>query len=62
MSKKKGKKSKGILKFEGMRIEKRLKKAFNIVTVFSAITSLVGLIAIIIDIKNTLCNIFDLFI
>ncbi len=38
--------------FGGMRIEKKLKKAFNIVTVISAFASLVGMVAIIIVIGN----------
>ena len=42
-----------------MRIEKRLKKAFNIVTVISAVASLVGLIAILVvtsNFKNAMAN------
>ena len=38
--------------FRGMRIEKRLKKAFNIVTVISAVSSIIGLIAIVVVISN----------
>ena len=48
MGKSKGKK--GL--FGGMRIEKKLKKAFNIVTVISAFASFVGMMAIIIVIGN----------
>ena len=46
-------KAKGnLFSFKGDRIEKRLKKAFNIVTIISAIASLVGLVAIIVVIAN----------
>ena len=48
MSKNKSKKAKKFLNFKGMRIEKRLKKAFGVVTVISAAASLIGLIAIIV--------------
>ena len=49
----------GFFNFRGMRIEKRLKKAFNIVTVISAVASLVGLIAILVvtsNFKNAMAN------
>ena len=49
----------GFFNFSGMRIEKRLKKAFNIVTVISAVASLVGLIAILVvtsNFKNAMAN------
>ena len=46
------KEKKGLFNFHGMRIEKRLKKAFNIVTVIAAIGSLVGLLAIVIVVAN----------
>ena len=49
----------GFFNFRGMRIEKRLKKAFNIVTIISAVASLVGLIAIIVvtsNFKNAMNN------
>ena len=46
----KSKEKKGL--FGGMRIEKKLKKAFNIVTVISAFASFVGMMAIIIVIGN----------
>ena len=52
-----GKGKKGI--FGGMRIEKKLKKAFNIVTVISALASLIGLICIIVvvgNFKNAMTN------
>ena len=52
MGKKKGNTTNGLLSFSGMRIEKRLKKAFNIVTVISAVASLVGLIAILVVTSN----------
>ena len=45
--------------FSGMRIEKKLKKAFNIVTVISALASLIGLVCIIVVIgkyKNAMTN------
>ena len=45
-----GKGKKGI--FGGMRIEKKLKKAFNIVTVISALASLIGLICIVVVVGN----------
>ena len=38
--------------FGGIRIEKKLKKAFNIVTVISALASLIGLICIVVVISN----------
>ena len=59
MGKKKGNTTDGLLSFSGMRIEKRLKKAFNIVTVISAVASLVGLIAILVvtsNFKNAMAN------
>lgn len=59
MGKKKGNTTNGLLSFSGMRIEKRLKKAFNIVTVISAVASLVGLIAILVvtsNYKNAMAN------
>ena len=49
----------GIFNFKGMRIEKRLKKAFNIVSIISAIASFIGLIAIIVvteNYKNAMTN------
>ena len=52
-----GKGKKGL--FGGMRIEKKLKKAFNIVTVISALASLIGLICIIVvvgNFKNAMTN------
>ena len=56
----KEKKTKGnIFSFRGMRIEKRLKKAFNIVTIISAVASLTGLIAIVVvtsNFKNAMKN------
>ena len=45
--------------FKGMRIEKKLKKAFNIVTIISALASLIGLVCIIVVIgkyKNAMEN------
>ena len=59
MEKTKVKAANSIFDFKGMRIEKRLKKAFNIVTVISAAVSLVGLIAIIVvtaNYKNAMKN------
>ena len=47
------------LSFKGLRIEERLKKAFNIVIVISAAASLIGLIAIIVvtmNFKNAMNN------
>ena len=59
MGKKKRNTLSGFFSFNGMRIEKRLKKAFNIVTVISAVASLVGLIAILVvtsNFKNAMTN------
>ena len=47
------------LRFKGLRIEERLKKAFNIVTVISAVATLIGLICIIVvtnNFKNAMNN------
>ena len=52
MRKTKNKAKGNLFSFKGDRIEKRLKKAFNIVTIISAIASLVGLVAIIVVIAN----------
>ena len=38
--------------FKGLRIEKRLKRAFNIISIISAIASFIGLIAIVIVTSN----------
>ena len=49
----------GMFNFTGDRIEKRLKKAFNLVTVISAIACFIGLIAITIvtsNYKNAMAN------
>ena len=59
MSKEKNKTTGNFFNFRGMRIERRLKKAFNIVTVISAVASLVGLIAILVvtsNFKNAMAN------
>lgn len=59
MEKTKVKAANSIFNFKGMRIEKRLKKAFNIVTIISAAVSLIGLIAIIVvtaNYKNAMIN------
>ena len=59
MSKEKSKTTGNFFSFRGMRIERRLKKAFNIVTIISAVASLVGLIAIIVvtsNFKNAMNN------
>ena len=48
-----------IFSFKGMRIENRLKKAFNILTVISALASFIGLVAIIVvttNFKNAMNN------
>ena len=48
-----------IFSFKGMRIENRLKKAFNILTVISAVASFIGLVAIIVvttNFKNAMNN------
>lgn len=53
-------KTKGnLFSFKGMRIEKRLKKAFNTISVISAIASFIGLVAIIVvtsNFKNAMSN------
>lgn len=41
-----------LLSFKGMRIEQKLKKAFDIVTVISAIVLFIGLIAIVVVVSN----------
>lgn len=46
------KKKKGFFDFNGMRIQERLKRAFSIVTVISAISSAIGLIAILVIVNN----------
>ena len=55
-----GKESKkSLFDFSGMRIEKKLRKAFNIVTIISAVASLIGLIAIVVvtsNFKNAMNN------
>ena len=59
MSKEKSKTTGNFFSFRGMRIERRLKKAFNIVTIISAVASLVGLIAIVVvtsNFKNAMNN------
>ncbi len=59
MGKEKNNKTKGLFNFKGMRIEARLKKAFNIVTVISALASLIGLIAMLVvtaNFKNAMNN------
>ena len=48
-----------IFSFKGMRTENRLKKAFNILTVISAVASFIGLVAIIVvttNFKNAMNN------
>lgn len=59
MAKEKNNAGGGLFSFKGLRIEKRLKKAFNIVTVISALASFIGLIAIIVvtsNFKNAMNN------
>lgn len=59
MGRQKSKTTENFFSFRGMRIEKRLKKAFNIVTIISAFASLVGLIAIVVvtsNFKNAMNN------
>ena len=59
MGKQKSKTTGNFFSFRGMRIERRLKKAFNIVTIISAFASLVGLIAIVVvtsNFKNAMNN------
>lgn len=52
MSKTKDKKAKKLFNFRGIRIEKRLKKAFNVVTAISALATIIGFIAIIVVTMN----------
>ena len=52
MNEKKTKTTGNFFSFRGMRIERRLKKAFNIVSIIAAIGSLVGLIAIVVVTTN----------
>ncbi|MBQ7066311.1 MAG: MCP four helix bundle domain-containing protein [Lachnospiraceae bacterium] len=59
MGKQKSKTSGNFFNFRGVRIEKRLKKAFNIVSIISAIASLIGLIGIVVvtsNFKNAMNN------
>ena len=42
----------GLLKLKGVRIEKRLKRAFNMVTVIAAVSTFIGLIAMIVVTAN----------
>ena len=42
----------GLLKLKGVRIEKRLKRAFNMVTVIAAVATFIGLIAMIVVTVN----------
>ena len=42
----------GLLKLKGVRIEKRLKRAFNMVTVIAAVATFIGLIAMIVVTAN----------
>ena len=49
----------GLFNFKGMRIEKRLKKAFNLISIISTIVSIVGLIGIVVvtaNYKNAMTN------
>ena len=41
-------KNNGLLNFKGMRIEARLKKAFNMIIVIASIGSVVGLISLVV--------------
>ena len=52
MKKKKTKTKGAFFNFKGVRIEKRLKKAFNIVTIISAVASLIGLLGIVVVTTN----------
>ena len=48
-----------LFNFKGVQIEKRLKKAFNIISIISALVSIIGLIAIIVvttNFKNAMNN------
>lgn len=51
--------TKGLFNFKGMRIEKRLRKAFNLISIISTMVSVVGLIALIVvsvNFKNAMNN------
>ena len=52
MAKNKDAKKGSIFNFSNMKIDKKLKKAFNIVSIIAAIISLVGLIAMIVVVSN----------
>lgn len=52
MGKEKTKTTSKLLDFNGLRIERRLKKAFNLVSIISAAVSLIGLIAIVVVTSN----------
>ena len=50
---------KGIFSLKGLRIEKKLKKSFNIISIIAAISTFIGLIAIVIvtnNFKNAMHN------
>ena len=56
---KKVEKKGSFIDFAGIRIERRLRKAFNLVTIISAVASLIGLIAIVVvtaNFKNAMAN------
>ncbi|MBQ7920811.1 MAG: methyl-accepting chemotaxis protein [Lachnospiraceae bacterium] len=46
------KKKKGFLNFKGMRIEERLRKAFNIIIVIASVGSIVGILSLLIVVAN----------
>lgn len=52
MSKEKKEAKGGLFNFKNMKIEKKLKKAFNIVSIISAVISITGLIAIVVVVSN----------
>lgn len=52
MEKEKTKSTGNLFQFRGVRIEKRLRKAFNIISIIAAIASLAGLVALVVVTAN----------
>ena len=49
---KEGKKKKGFLNFKGMRVEERLRKAFNIIIIIASVGSAVGILSLMVVVAN----------
>lgn len=49
---KEGKKKKGFLNFKGMRVEERLRKAFNIIIIIASVGSVVGILSLMVVVAN----------